>query len=95
MYCSFGYLIRYFACGEYGGKTDRPHYHAIIFGHVFPDWKPWRQSVSGHLLYRSADFERVWGKGHCEIGDVTSQSAGYVSRYILKKVIGNAVKEHY
>ena len=24
--------IRYFACGEYGDKTQRPHYHAIIFG---------------------------------------------------------------
>ena len=24
--------IRYFACGEYGDTTSRPHYHAIIFG---------------------------------------------------------------
>ncbi len=24
--------IRYYACGEYGTKTWRPHYHAIIFG---------------------------------------------------------------
>lgn len=23
--------LRYFACGEYGTKTKRPHYHAIIF----------------------------------------------------------------
>jgi len=23
--------IRYYACGEYGGKTRRPHYHIIIF----------------------------------------------------------------
>lgn len=23
--------IKYFAVGEYGGKTNRPHYHAIIF----------------------------------------------------------------
>jgi len=28
--------IKYFACGEYGGKTKRPHYHVIIFGDV-PD----------------------------------------------------------
>jgi len=27
--------IRYFACGEYGDTFDRPHYHAIIFGHDF------------------------------------------------------------
>lgn len=24
--------IRYFACGEYGSKTNRPHYHALLFG---------------------------------------------------------------
>ena len=24
--------IRYFACGEYGTRTCRPHYHAIVFG---------------------------------------------------------------
>lgn len=23
--------IRYYACGEYGGRTRRPHYHAIVF----------------------------------------------------------------
>ena len=23
--------IKYYFVGEYGGKTDRPHYHAIIF----------------------------------------------------------------
>ena len=24
--------IKYFAAGEYGPKTNRPHYHAIVFG---------------------------------------------------------------
>lgn len=27
-----GEKIKYYACGEYGGRTFRPHYHAIIFG---------------------------------------------------------------
>ena len=27
-----GKRIRYFACGEYGDRYGRPHYHAIIFG---------------------------------------------------------------
>jgi len=24
--------IKYYACGEYGDSTQRPHYHALIFG---------------------------------------------------------------
>lgn len=26
-----GEKIKYYACGEYGGQTDRPHYHIILF----------------------------------------------------------------
>lgn len=29
-----GYKMRYFAVGEYGSKTYRPHYHIIVFGDV-------------------------------------------------------------
>lgn len=29
-----GYKLRYFAVGEYGSKTYRPHYHVILFGSI-------------------------------------------------------------
>lgn len=29
--------ISYYACGEYGGRTCRPHYHAIIFNSNYDD----------------------------------------------------------
>lgn len=29
-----GYKLRYYAVGEYGSKTYRPHYHVILFGSV-------------------------------------------------------------
>lgn len=87
--------LRFFACGEYGGQTNRPHYHALIFGYDFPDKQLWRRSPTGHLLYRSPMLEQVWPYGHSEIGTVTPQSAGYVARYVTKKVTGNRAVEHY
>jgi len=32
-----GYSLRYYAVGEYGSKTFRPHYHAILFGDINED----------------------------------------------------------
>lgn len=79
-----GQNIKFFACGEYGEKTQRPHYHAIIFGYDFPD-KTLHAKNNGNLLYRSATLEKAWPFGHSLIGDVTFQSAAYVARYVMKK----------
>lgn len=38
-----GGKIRYFACGEYGEKFSRPHYHVILFGFCPPDFKKKRK----------------------------------------------------
>lgn len=41
--------VKYFACGEYGTSTRRPHYHGIIFGapadDIAANWK------SGHVTF--------------------------------------------
>lgn len=81
--------IRFFGCGEYGDKFKRPHYHLIIFGWDFPDKFPWRKTGSGYVVYRSPKLEQIWPFGHVEIGTVTTQSAGYVARYVTKKVHGD------
>jgi hypothetical protein len=80
-----GKKIRYFYCGEYGGKTRRPHYHAILFGHVFEDQKFFKTTDNGHDLYRSDILDSLWSIGHCNIGTVTFESAAYVARYVAKK----------
>lgn len=77
--------FRFFACGEYGEVGKRPHYHALLFGIDPPDKVLWSTSKRGERLYRSETLERIWGKGHCLIGSVTLQSAGYCARYSLKK----------
>lgn len=87
--------LRFFACGEYGDATLRPHYHILLFGYDFSDRKPWRKSPSGHVLYRSAKLEALWPLGNCEVGALTPDSAGYVARYCLKKINGKQASEHY
>lgn len=88
--------VRYYACGEYGTKLGRPHYHACLFGYDFPDktiLKPARLRISQNhfkapndfTLYTSKTLEKLWGKGFVTIGEVTFESAGYVARYIMKK----------
>lgn len=79
--------IRYFGCGEYGGRAGRPHYHALLFGFGFPDERPWARR-KGHQARRSAVAEGLWPVGNVEIGDVTPAAAAYVAGYQLKKLFG-------
>jgi len=87
--------VSYFHCGEYGGQTQRPHYHLILFGHDFPDKELYRITETGDRLYRSSQLEGLWGKGYCPIGSVTFESAAYVARYCVEKLTGDAGKAAY
>lgn len=87
--------VRYYACGEYGERTLRPHYHSILFGWRPSDSVVWRKSDKGHLYYRSEFLENVWGLGHVEFGDVTPQNGSYVAGYALKKMRGSCDPEKY
>lgn len=86
--------IRYLACGEYGEKGDRPHYHAIIFGHDFSDKKP-SSLVGDNQYYRSKKLEEIWEYGRCEIGEANFHTAAYVARYVTKKINGPNAASHY
>lgn len=85
----YGKGIRYFAAGEYGDVTGRPHYHAIVFGHDFPD-KKFHSFKNGYIEYRSRALNDLWGHGDCAIGSATFESCAYVARYVLKKKYGQA-----
>lgn len=98
--------IRYYACGEYGDKLGRPHYHACLFNHEFSDqvlleaatyrrFKNRFKQGEDHSLFTSKALERIWGNGFVTIGELTMQSAGYVARYCLKKVYGEMQQDHY
>jgi len=81
--------IRFFLAGEYGEKTGRPHYHAIIFGFGFPD-KRRLKGEGERALYTSSLLSEVWGAGFASVGSVTFDSASYVANYAQKKVTGHA-----
>lgn len=78
------YKIRYVYSGEYGKKTSRPHYHAIIFGFSLPDQELVGSNDRGEPLYASEWLDGIWGYGETKTGAVTHQSCGYVAGYMLK-----------
>ena len=87
----YGPGIRFFQCGEYGDITERPHHHALLFNHHFPDRVRIGKSKSGEVQYRSDKLEKLWGHGYCTLGTVTRGSASYIARYTMKKVNGQFI----
>lgn len=78
--------VRYFACGEYGDISNRPHYHAILFGVNFKD-KIYYSGQGDNTLYTSDLLNGIWKQGNCMVGEMSSKSAAYVARYCLKKLV--------
>jgi len=77
--------VSYFTCGEYGEVTQRPHYHAVLFGVPFVD--RYVDNLCGRpQVWRSSGLERIWGRGICEFSPVTMGSASYVAGYVTKKL---------
>lgn len=87
--------FRFYHAGEYGEQLGRPHYHACVFGR---DWSEDRVQVTTRQdfpVFNSEHLAQLWENGSCEIGSLTSQSAAYVARYVMKKVSGARLPEHY
>lgn len=84
--------IRFYACGEYGEQLSRPHYHVALFGLRFEDERP---IYLGADMTESAILDLIWKHGHCVIGNLTWESAGYIARYVTKKQTGERKWTHY
>lgn len=62
--------IRYYAVGEYGTKTDRPHYHAIMF----------------NLPKQTLNYlPEIWQSGHVHYGEVNEASIHYTTKYVVNR----------
>lgn len=70
--------IRYFGCGEYGPETERPHYHAIVFG------------LGAH---QKELLEATWSIGYVTISEADQRRMRYCAKYTLKALSGDQAPE--
>jgi len=82
--------LRFFCAGEYGGRTGRPHYHAVLFNTRFGDEVKLSNGSS-----RSRVVEDLWSHGNVVLDAVNQRTAAYVAGYSLKKVYGPRARDHY
>lgn len=81
--------IRFYAVGEYGDVTQRPHYHAAIFGMPTCRYLKSRSDKihTGRSCCFTCDLVRdTWGKGHVYLGTLENDSAHYIAQYVTKKL---------
>lgn len=72
--------IKHLTCGEYGDRTQRPHYHAAVLGLRLDDLKNWDSENKV-----SATLNNVWGNGIVTVSELTFERMNYVAGYVLKK----------
>lgn len=79
--------LRYFACGEYGEQTWRPHYHVMLFNYPNCVYGQSRYSNITRNCCPACDLVRdTWTFGNvmlCELNDSTSS---YIAGYVTKKM---------
>jgi len=83
--------VRYFACGEYGERFGRPHYHAAVFGLPScscPDWGPYeggeKQVIRCGCEGREAVMKAWTLGGVSRVSLVCYDSARYIADYVGK-----------
>lgn len=82
--------IKYFACGEYGDLTQRPHYHMILFGIGL--WPEHKEFVMHSWPFADWSVNSIRNKS---FGEVSSDSIRYVAQYVDKKFSGPLAQEVY
>lgn len=79
--------VRFFAAGEYGDTTERPHYHLALFGYPNCTYGNSRYDHWHRNCCASCDLIRdTWGNGSVFLGELSDASASYVAGYVLKKL---------
>ena len=75
--------IKYYACGEYGDKGDRPHYHYILFN--LPESLTtgnYNRDEKRTIYY---ELEHLWKMGYVDVQPANSNTMAYVASYVQKR----------
>lgn len=86
------FYVRYYAVGEYGSKSFRPHYHMILYGYDFPDKVIFKKSPLGNSYFVSDELSYLWPYGLHIVTDVSWDTMAYCARYVTKKLTGTAAQ---
>jgi len=63
--------LRFYAVGEYGDESQRPHYHAVLFG---------------VCISEEETITKAWGHGFVCVQEATPGTLSYVVGYVIKKL---------
>lgn len=85
--------IRYYLCGEYGERSQRPHFHAAVFG--LPTCIYGRSRYEAPYNYKDCcpNCDRVrdtWGRGRVHLDQLNIVTAGYICGYVTKKMTASS-----
>lgn len=84
--------VKYFVVGEYGTKSYRPHFHAVVFGakdeNIAKAWSyfilPTKDNPEGTHV----------SKGFVHLGNVNNASCQYIMNYVQKPMYDTIKKKH-
>jgi len=84
--------VRFYAVGEYGNDTLRPHYHVILFGSGQCARNRTRRALGTNIPDARSCCEfcdrvhKTWGQGLVDVGEFNIKTAGYTAEYTVKKL---------
>lgn len=86
-----GRFFRFYAVGEYGDRSHRPHYHFMLFGfqpciHGRTRRDPINNQCRRDCCCRCSLVHDTWARGIVEVGEVNRDSCGYIAGYVMKKM---------
>ncbi len=64
--------LKYYAVGEYGTKSGRPHYHTIHF------------NLPEKYINNPQLIQNIWNKGHVMVAPSNGKTIQYVAKYVMK-----------